>query len=54
VVQGKCIESHKANVQLYSAMKRQGRYLRTIDNPKIWKIDHSPCNPGTYGFSGIL
>ena len=37
VGQGKSIQRHKPNVQLYSAMKRQSRYLRTIDNPKFWK-----------------
>jgi hypothetical protein len=37
VGQGKCIQRHKTNVQLYSAMKRQSRYLRAIDNPKFWK-----------------
>jgi hypothetical protein len=37
VGEGKSKQRHKANVKLYSGMKRQSRYLRIIANPKFWK-----------------
>ena len=37
-------------------MKRQSRYLRTMDNTKIWKgpLSILPNNPATYAFSRIM
>jgi hypothetical protein len=43
-------------VQLFSAMERQSRNLKAMDNPKIWKKStiHCPINPATYSFSENL
>jgi hypothetical protein len=50
VGQGKSIQRHKANVQLFLAIKRQSRHLRTMDNKSLYIYSlpqHSFTQKGT-------